>query len=210
MKLVQWTWGGPWGHQKNSSYKPLQMAGSIRLIRVMPSPDETAQLHCELFEYPLLASGGVAAHLFEALSYVWGPKDEGHSISINNRVEPVTNNLHAALLSLRDVYLERILWVDAICINQGDEVEKAEQIQYMPDIYSKATRVIVWLGEAADGSDWALQEIRMAAEDPSIESLVAKPALQQAVLALLRRPWFERIWVGNGHHAVLRIYLGYC
>jgi hypothetical protein len=64
----------------------------------------------------------------------------------------------------------------------------------MAKIYSKANRVIVWLGEASDHSDRALQEIRIAADEestiPSINQTV-----QQAILTLLRRQWFRRIWV---------------
>ena len=40
------------------------------------------------------------------------------------------------------------LWVDALCINQDDQEERARQIAMMGDIYSHAANVIVWLGEA--------------------------------------------------------------
>ena len=38
------------------------------------------------------------------------------------------------------------LWADAICINQGDVLEKNHQVQYMKSIYSNAKRVVIWLG----------------------------------------------------------------
>jgi len=66
----------------------------------------------------------------------------------------------------------------------------------MAKIYSKATRVLVWLGETADNSDIALKRIHIAAENESPDSLNDK-IIQQAILALLQRPWFRRIWVSR-------------
>jgi hypothetical protein len=39
------------------------------------------------------------------------------------------------------------LWVDQICIDQCNEVEKVSQIAMMGDIYSRASVVIIYLGE---------------------------------------------------------------
>ncbi|KAK0717950.1 heterokaryon incompatibility protein-domain-containing protein [Lasiosphaeria miniovina] len=148
-----------------------------------------------LIEYPQFVSDH-GAHLYEALSYVWGDSDEPYTVSMNGCDFAVTANLHAALLRLRDAVFERILWVDAICINQTDDKEKESQIGYMAEIYSKASRVIVWLGEAGhDRGDRALDKIRriaasVADDTPDHEGLPAK-----RMVALLRRPWFERIWV---------------
>jgi hypothetical protein len=62
----------------------------------------------------------------------------------------------------------------------------------MIKIYGQANRVVVWLGEAADGSDQALEEILITGGKSSISS--NSEAIQQAVLALLQRQWFRRIW----------------
>lgn len=61
---------------------------------------------------------------------------------------PVTVNLHEALLRLRDPAIERIIWIDAVCIDQDDDTEKTHQIGLMSKIYGQANRVIIWLGEA--------------------------------------------------------------
>ena len=42
------------------------------------------------------------------------------------------------------------VWVDAICINQNDIVERNQQVQIMGDIYRAASRVRVWLGHGTD------------------------------------------------------------
>ena len=63
----------------------------------------------------------------------------------------------------------------------------------MAKIYSQASSVIDCLGEAADNSDQALKEIR-AAGRKATHSL-NNETIQLAVLALLQRNWFRRIWV---------------
>jgi hypothetical protein len=111
----------------------------------------------------------------------------------------VTPNFHAALLRLRDPVLPRILWIDAICINSGDN-EKSQQIQIMARIYGVASRVLVWLGEAADDSDEAIEAIRTARRglkrfaDGSVrpEAYINR---HHCIDALLRRSWFRRILV---------------
>jgi hypothetical protein len=181
-------------HYSSLSLEP----DNIRLLRLMPHENESTErteIQCELFEYPL-QDPGKGTHLYEALSYAWGGSDKPRSISINNQNLAVTDNLHAALLRLRDSSLERILWVDAICINQENLKEQGQQVQLMAKIYSKATRVLVWLGETADNSDIALERIRIAAENESLYSLNDE-TIQQAILALLQRPWFRRIWVSE-------------
>jgi hypothetical protein len=159
----------------------------------MPDKNERANIQCELFKYSLQGSGK-RPHPYEALSYTWGSLGKIRSISINKQNVPITVNLHAALSSLRDHSLERIIWVDAICIDQNNLEEKGRQVQLMAKIYSQATRVLVWLGETADDSDKALEGICVAAEKESTDSLNDK-TVQQAILVLLQRPWFRRIWV---------------
>ncbi|KAI0097183.1 heterokaryon incompatibility protein-domain-containing protein [Nemania sp. FL0031] len=175
-------------------YLPLRGPGTIRLLRLTPRQDTVARIECQLFDYPLVESTHTV-HLYEALSYVWGSEDGCYSISVNGRDLSITENLHTALVELRDWHIERVLWIDAICINQKDDSEKEEQIKLMASIFSKASRVIVWLGPGVDGGDQALEDIRRTADDTSTEPVAGSSTSQQTILALLRRPWFERIWV---------------
>ena len=176
-------------------YSPLLLPGpdSIRLLRIIPDENDAAPIQCRLFNYTLKETSK-GTHLYEALSYVWGGSDKPCSIFIGNLRLPVTANLHAALSRLRDHLLERIIWIDAVCIDQGNIKERSHQIQVMAKIYSRASRVIVWLGETADESDRAVEEIRAAAGRQSTYS-PTQEMLSQAILTLLRRPWFRRIWV---------------
>ena len=60
----------------------------------------------------------------------------------------VTVNLRAALLNIRQLDQPCTLWVDAICINQSNVLERGHQVSIMADIYRNATRTIVWLGDS--------------------------------------------------------------
>ncbi|KAF2742133.1 hypothetical protein M011DRAFT_413132, partial [Sporormia fimetaria CBS 119925] len=40
------------------------------------------------------------------------------------------------------------LRVDAICINQDNDVERSEQVQIMGDIFSYAWGAVIWLGDS--------------------------------------------------------------
>lgn len=74
----------------------------------------------------------------------------GHEFSIYQSVD-------AALRRLRRDSGVRVLWIDAICINQEDNDEKGVQVPLMRQIYQQASQVCVYLGEAKD-----LDMLRMA------------------------------------------------
>jgi hypothetical protein len=172
-------------------YSPLSKgSGSIRLFRLLPSEAEGAEIRGELLEHCLQESSRSS---YEALSYVWGCTDTVLSIFIGDEHLDVTPNLYAALLRLRDASFPRIIWIDAICINQADDEEKEYQIQFMANIYGRANRVVVWLGEMMDSSDEALEAIRAAGIKLMRDSGSQKS--EQAVASLLEREWFQRIWV---------------
>lgn len=175
------------------SYSSLRDS-DIRLLRILPSANENSQIECRLSTHSVLNSG--TSHHFEALSYVWGSKNSGCPIYLDGHEFTVKANLYAALSHLRDQFVDRVVWVDAICINQDDKNERGKQVQSMAKIYAKASRVVVWLGEGdgATGFNQALEQIRVAAFQQSVNAPVSKTH-HQAILRLLQRPWFERIWV---------------
>lgn len=165
----------------------------IRLLRLFPSVDEDAPLQTELFSFSFLEAGK-DVHPYHALSYVWGGNDKPRFMLISGHEMSITENLYWALIRLRHPLMERTLWIDAICINQGDDREKERQIRIMAYIYAQASCVIVWLGKEGDNSDRALEEIR-AAGDPALRDNMGSPNTPNAIRALLERSWFQRIWV---------------
>ncbi|PMD30940.1 HET-domain-containing protein, partial [Hyaloscypha variabilis F] len=90
--------------------------------------------------------------VMEALSYTWGVPTPAKIIRFRDeagRTLAVSPNLHDALVGLRQTNTcrsdGRIMWIDQLCINQQDNDEKSKQVQMMGAIYSKASRVIIWL-----------------------------------------------------------------
>ena len=168
---------------------------SIRLLRLMPYENggiERTKIRCELFEYTL-QDPDKWTHLYEVLSYTWGGAEKSYSIFIKEQELAITENLYAALLRLQDRSLERIIWVDAVCIGQSNSEEQEQHVLPMAKIYCKAHRVIVWLGKEAVDTERALEYIRLAAnEEPTERS--KKEVNQQAILNLLEGQWFQRIW----------------
>jgi len=177
-------------------YSPI-LTGQIRLLRLMPSADDSTAVHGQLVHYPLLSSCRTS-HPFEALSYTWGSLSQDHYVCLGDKKLSVTANLHSALLRLRDPVLERVMWIDAVCINQQDTTERSDQVRIMAVIYSRASRVVVWLGESENDSDRAVEVIHLAAIGQSKdESGKSQEKSQDAVIALLRRSWFRRVWVSS-------------
>jgi len=119
----------------------------IRLLHLLPG-DGSSPVQCELIRTPLKQCPS-----FEALSYVWGSPGKTVEIQLHGSVFSATANLEAALRHLRYANRPRCLWVDAVCINQGDNDEKSRQVVLMPDIYSSAIQVLFWLGEGDKQSD---------------------------------------------------------
>ncbi len=99
-----------------------------------------------------LAALNLTDHVpFEALSYVWGRHTSWDSIVCDGKDIQLTTNLAIALKRLRHPTEDRVIWVDQICINQKDLVERSQQVRHMNSIYQKASKVLVWLGEDQTG-----------------------------------------------------------
>ena len=140
-----------------SEYLPLRR-GQIRALVLHPGRrDEplTGHLGCA----PLAAGPN-----FEALSYVWGEGTKNKTIEIRGLgAVPLTDNLFAALQALRHEEMGRLLWIDALCIDQQNNEEKSWQVLFMKDIYAKATRVQIWLGEESEKSHRAIEFMQKVA-----------------------------------------------
>jgi hypothetical protein len=147
---------------------------------------------------------------FAALSYVWGEEQNPGSISLNGILLPVTKNLEIALRTLatnEEFRGDYKIWIDAICINQSDEVERTSQVKKMREIYCGAWGVISWLGKnngPADVKDAfdLLQTLASLPEDQQdlTKLLIQQPGLVRqedffALHELMKRPYWSRLWV---------------
>jgi len=117
----------------------------IRLISLHPGK-KSSPISCDLFTVRL---DGDLAPDYTALSYEWGPPyGRKRDIYLSGKRFVVRNNLWEALAQMRCETKCQTLWVDAICINQGDIQERNHQVGIMGDVYRKASLVRVWLGPA--------------------------------------------------------------
>ena len=123
----------------------------IRLLQVHEGKFDEP-IECSLILRPLVTAPGDGVIPFQALSYYWGSGQAIHEIRIlrGDQRRPnsfvVRPNLHSALKCLCDEDEPQFLWVDAICIDQDDDQEKNSQLPLIPEIYSGATNVCIWLG----------------------------------------------------------------
>ena len=194
-------------------YEKLPKKRSIRLLDIAPG-HATCPVRAKL----LVVEDLYKAPKFEALSYVWGTPDDPVDTICNNEVVSVTKNLNSALRRLRRADKSRRVWIDALCINQYDLDERAQQVSIMRDIYGRAKSVVIWLG--LDTYGYAAKAISIIAyaarcmterNVPSDEILFERESYPffstngiipppghadwNAVWWLYRNEWFSRVWV---------------
>ncbi|KAH8765275.1 heterokaryon incompatibility protein-domain-containing protein [Hyaloscypha sp. PMI_1271] len=132
----------------------------IRLIELHPRPANTSTQRdltprCDLIHVSLDDKPDYAA-----LSYTWGDARDTEMITVGPSSVPVTQNLYSALEHLRYDKTVRVIWIDALCIHQGDNEEKSWQVQLMREIYQRASFVTIWLGPADLTSDEVMDFLR--------------------------------------------------
>ncbi|KAK4071254.1 uncharacterized protein Triagg1_6285 [Trichoderma aggressivum f. europaeum] len=170
----------------------------IRLVSLLPGSDDT--IICEL-----ITAGLNSAPHYEALSYTWGNPLDRRTIYIKttelgDATEfQVPSNCFSALRCLRLADRPRILWIDAVSIDQHNFPERNQQVTLMSQIYSRAAQVIIYLGESDDGCDLAIEFIvEPDNPDPETTASLSYPKSEPLLLALksfFSRPWFSRVWV---------------
>lgn len=112
----------------------------------------------------------------------------------------ITKSLEAALLHIRSSTFVKALWIDQICINQHDEVEKSVQVQNMLRVYAEAERVYVWLGPSGENNSigmMLLQQLcydRQREGDPFWKEL-PPDMVRAGIEDIMSCAWFQRAWV---------------
>ena len=198
-------------------YQPLQ-GSEIRLVNIQALETGSTTISCNLIQRRLERLS------FIALSYVWGPVDDAVEITLNNKPFRVTTNLEAFLRKIArdkarqhsDKTSASYIWIDALCINQGNVSERNAQVQMMGSIYSHATRVIVWLGTGGDYMKAAmahvqelsaltislggaqaifLPENRATVSDRFHGTMKGDNNERKAMFEFFKAPWWTRMWV---------------
>jgi hypothetical protein len=139
---------------------------------------------------------------YEALSWRWG-ENPLHQILIRKGSRLTRKSAHKelvwALKYLRYPDEDRILWIDAICIDQDFIPEKNHQVEMMALIYSCADRVCVWLGIDDRESRLAIKfikdEVMKLQQFDELCEKKENTEKWQSLLSLMQRSWFSRRWV---------------
>lgn len=186
----------------------------VRFLRLFPGRLED-HVMCELFEAelrdrmcyelppPWNSQSQANRVKYEALSWSWGRATAQHQIHVRKGTGiakmKVSKDLVWALKHLRRPHEDRILWIDAICINQEDNIERNHQVENMSVLYDQAFNVCVWLGRDNPESNMAIDFIKNEImEFQNFDDLCERKENTnkwKALLSLMQRPWFSRRWV---------------
>jgi hypothetical protein len=183
-------------------YCPLN-GDEIRLLNITST---SGRISCAIDHHTL-----ALAPSFYALSYAWGTEAASANIDLAGSLFVVTPHLFNGLLALDRLFGRSIsFWIDAICIDQSNDAEKAEQVPKMTDNYSAAAGVAVWLGPAADESEVFLTRLadlnKAFATVPEIAKVnkgtlkeynlpTIEDRIRPAAFKLAYRALFQRLWV---------------
>jgi hypothetical protein len=202
-------------------YNPLCNRRYIRLLECTTDVTTTEPRY-SLVQYEIPT--GTTLSNFEAISYTWGDPERVSALHLHDEpgIIGLTANLTEALPYLIKQSHTKRLWIDQLCINQSDNAEKAVQIGLMSEIYTKAQRVIVWLGaadehahicrqwlheiekliptlECADritpGHESYHADVRGLFLRKTFDDPVTDPMFAPAIQAFWQRPYFRRGWI---------------
>jgi hypothetical protein len=201
-----------WLHQANwllkslvhtRPYVPLRYwKREIRLL--IPEPGKPSDpLRCDFFVTTI-----DDALNFTALSYSWGDSKTQKPVFFDDVEVQVTEGLATALKELRSDLKPKMLLVDALSINQAESGEKEKCVQMMDDIYRKAARTVVWLGESEKDSDEAMEFVSdtesLEARDWGEQRFLDNMRPWKALKDVMARDWWRRTWTIQEaffHHA---------
>ncbi|KAK0102717.1 hypothetical protein ONS95_006319 [Cadophora gregata] len=192
-------------------HAPFTDVRSIRLLFLQPGQfDDVINVRLKVFSLDDLPP-------YCALSYAWGPPPHTTPVSCYGKKLLASESCVAALRRLRDTIEEKVLWIDAICIDQTSLSERGHQVNLMCGVYSKAERTWIWLGESTPETDFMIDflgdyhKVLDATKDYfpgstdnllllEIEKLKAEErrlyGVECATLfdLLIGKPWFCRVW----------------
>ncbi|KAF2852960.1 hypothetical protein T440DRAFT_466522 [Plenodomus tracheiphilus IPT5] len=187
------------------TYQRLQL-GETRLLELRPGRQD-APLHGEVHHINTEHTPS-----YHALSYVWGPATKSYALQTTQGPIQITASLCSALRRIRKEDEVIHVWVDAVCINQDDDHEKATQVRMLPSIFQSAEMVLCWIGEERDDSSAAIQTLlqirtlelapqQWPTQLPEIPNTwkdgvpPVNDPVWWSIQNLFEREWFSRVWV---------------
>jgi hypothetical protein len=168
--------------------------GMIRLIRILPSSGDDDPIKCEITFSPIYLFYPTNILSYGALSYEWADARNIKKIILDGKTFHIRENLWHALRCLRRPQA-RILWIDAICIDQNNISERNHQVSQMGNIYRNARQVIIWLGMESPSSWNAFSCIRGYSRAPISWLTAIADNSWEAFVELCDRSYWHRLWI---------------
>ncbi|KAH8731578.1 heterokaryon incompatibility protein-domain-containing protein [Phaeosphaeriaceae sp. PMI808] len=177
-----------------SLYSPLNYTDSIRILELTRGDRGSSPFSGRLIITQLSKRPD-----YTALSYFWGePSSKDPILLLDEQPLQIRASLWQALYELTACGSAIRLWVDQICIDQGNKSEQEQQVQLMSEIYKRARLVTCWLGCHENDSHLAFHLLALieAGHLQTLDDLFSPlRSPVQAAASLVQRPWFRRLWV---------------
>lgn len=180
------------GTEPGIIYDPLKSRTEIRLLLLLAHRSGDDPIQC------FLLNSNRDEEYYQALSYEWGTESKDDPIiMINDYPVQIRKNLHAAMEQIRIAANgENLnLWIDALCIDQGNHDEMSQQIGLMGEIFGNANCIIAWLGVAKDNSDVAMEWMADKRLDEKLMSSTSDDTERKAIASLCNRSYWRRVWI---------------
>ena len=107
----------------------------------------------------------------------------------------MTVNLENALRDLRHKNRSRVVWADAIAVNQQNIPERNQQVRLMRDIYGGASVVHSWLNVEIDPNCPAFLRFAQLSEKSTPSQLGNDTDFWEPVAVVGKDSYWERVWV---------------
>jgi hypothetical protein len=175
-------------------YRPLADVDEIRLLCLQPGGWE------EKLKYSIQHASLKDSPSYKTLSYVWGIWTAGLPIEVDGNDHLPRSSLRIALQHMRHKTESRVLWIDALCIDQQNTNERNHQFSQMGRIYSMASRVVSWLGDSDVSCSLAIkflvdfrQNSQMEVSARDRDAVRIDNQTWDAILLLCRREYWSRL-----------------
>lgn len=96
---------------------------------------------------------------YSALSYCWGILAGYQTILINETAVQIRETLYHFLNCLWLRFGSIVIWLDVLCINQQDIMERNMQVTIMASIFQSAENVFSWLGHGDPDCEYAMTQV---------------------------------------------------
>lgn len=176
---------------------------------------------------------------YECLSYTWDESQTSEKVYIWQKSSANVNNvdslqfLHSrinlliALKYIRLINTSRVIWADAICIDENNIAERDQQIAHMRQIYNHVAQVLIWLDFENESIFMTLKTIERLSADILLtenhhnckiilesETEVVERRFKKSKFTsqhwtsldqLIRRLWFERLWIKQEVQLIFKV-----